>query len=82
VEQCNSPSDEVEKVQKQAMRVILTGHSHDKTLQLGGCPRLNDTRRNDICMKTLMKIAKGGALAEHTTQTRDCAHQHYIRNLF
>jgi hypothetical protein len=28
-----------------------------------------------------MKIAKGGPLAEHMTQTRDCAHQHYITGI-
>ena len=60
-------------IQKRAMRVILPSHSYDKVLQLVDSPRLND-RRNDISMKTLLMIAKGGPLVEYITQTRDCAH--------
>ena len=74
-------SEELEKVQKRAMRIIFPGHSYDEALQLANCTRLSD-RRNKICIKTLQKIVKsGGPLAEHVTESRACAQQHKIRNL-
>lgn len=74
-------SDELERLQKRAMRIIFPGHSYDKALQSANCTRLSD-RRNAICIKTLRKIAKrAGPLTEHVTQTRACAHQYYIRTL-
>ena len=74
-------SDELERVQKRAMRIIFPGHSYDEALQLANCTRLSD-RRNEICINTLQKIAKrAGPLVEHVTQSRACAQQYYIRNL-
>ena len=37
-------SDELEKVQKRAMRIIFPGHSYDEALQLANCTRLSDRR--------------------------------------
>ena len=74
-------SDELERVQKRAMRIIFPGHSYDEALQLANCTRLSD-RRNETCINTLPKIAKrAGPLVEHVTQSRACAQQYYIRNL-
>ena len=74
-------SDELERVQKRAMRIIFPGHSYDEALQLANCTSLSD-RRNEICINTLQKIAKrAGPLVEHVTQSRACAQQYYIRNL-
>ena len=39
-------SDELEKVQKRALRIIFPGHSYDETLQLSNCTRLSDRRKN------------------------------------
>ncbi len=74
-------SDELERVQKRAMRIIFPGHSYDEALQLANCTRLGD-KRNETCINTLLKIAKrAGTLVEHETQSRACAQQYYIRNL-
>ena len=76
-------SDELEKVQKRAMRIIFPSHSYDETLQLqvANCTRLSD-RRNKMCIKTLQKIVKrAGPLAEHVTESRAYVHQYQIRNL-
>ena len=73
--------NELERVQKRAMRIIFPGHSYDEALQLANCTRLSD-RRNETCINTLQKIAKrAGPLAEHVPQSRACAQQYYIRNL-
>ncbi|CAB4014879.1 RNA-directed DNA polymerase from mobile element jockey, partial [Paramuricea clavata] len=50
-------SDELERVQKRAMRIIFPGHPYDEALQLANCTRLSD-RRNETCINTLQKIAK------------------------
>ena len=39
--------DELERVQRRAMRIIFPGHSYDEALQLANCTRLSD-RRNEI----------------------------------
>ena len=70
-------SDELEKVQKRAMRIIFPGHSYDEALQLAYCTTLSD-RRNQMCLKILQKIAKrAGPLLEH--ESRACAQQYQIR---
>ena len=67
-------SDELEKMQKRAMRIIFPGHSYDEALQLANCTRLSD-RRSKMCIKTLQKIVKrAGPLAEHVTGSRACVH--------
>ena len=74
-------SDELERVQKRAMRIIFPGHSYDEALQLANCTRLSD-RQNKTCIKTLQKISKrAGPLAKHVTQSRASAQQYYIRTL-
>ena len=74
-------SDELEKVQKRAMRIIFPGHSYDEALKLANCTRLSD-RGNKMCIKTLQKIVKrAGPLAEQVTESRACVHQYQIRNL-
>jgi hypothetical protein len=71
-------SDELERVQKHAMRIIFPGHSYDEALRLANCTRLSD-RRNETCINTLQKIVKrAGPLAEHVTQSIACAQQCYI----
>ena len=75
----NYLSDQLEKVQKRALRIIYPWHSYSEALQLAGCPRL-DTMRYDLCAKTLKKINKGGPLSQHLTQTRAGAHEHFTRN--
>ena len=71
-------SDDLERIQKRAMRIIYPGQTYKEALQLASCPRL-DTRREDLCVKTLMSISKGGHLTQYMTQTRACAHNYPIR---
>ena len=51
--------EELKKMQKCAMHIILPGHSYDEALQLANCTRHSD-RRNKIFIKTLHKIVKSG----------------------
>ena len=62
-------SEELEKVQKRAIRIIFPGHSYDEALQLANCTRLID-RRNKMCIKTLQKIVK---CSEHGTASTELA---------
>ena len=74
-------SDELERVQKRAVRIIYPDQSYDKALQLANCKRLTE-RRIEICMRTLKKIVEeeGGPLTEHLTLTRALTHRHFIWN--
>ena len=71
-------SEDVERVQMRALRVILPGQSYKEALKYLGCPRL-DQRRNDLCMNTI-KISGGGPLSKYLPQTRACAHDYPTRN--
>ena len=43
-------SDDLERIQKRAMRIIYPGQTYKEALLLAGCPRL-DARREDLCVK-------------------------------
>ena len=60
------------------MRIIYPGQTYKEALQLASCPRL-DAWREDLCVKTVMSIYKGGHLAQYVTQTKACAHNYPIR---
>ena len=72
-------SEKLERVQKRALRIIHPGLSYRETLQILGCPRL-DERRSKLCEKTLKKILKGGPLSKHLPRTRNSVHDHQTRN--
>ena len=55
---------ELERAQKRTLRIILPGQSYKEALSQLGCSRL-DERREDLCVKTIKKISKGGPLADH-----------------
>ena len=40
-----------------------------------------ETRREDLCLKTLTKITRGGPLTQYVTQTRSNEHNYFIRSL-
>ena len=72
-------SEEVERIQKRALRIMLPGQSYKEALKYLGCPRL-DQRRDDLCAKTMKKISGGGPLSKHLPQTRARAHDYPTRN--
>ena len=75
---CNLPtylSEEVEKIQKRALRIILPGGCYSEPQEILQCPRL-DIRRSELCEKTIKKIALGGRLSCHLTLTRENEHRY------
>ena len=70
-------SDGLERVQKQALKIILPGRSYNEILETLGCARL-DERRSELCQKTL-KIAKEGTLSQHLPEMRNSVHDHQTR---
>ena len=51
-------ANEVERVQRRALKIILPGYSYREALIQLGCSRL-DERREQLCLDTLKKIQKG-----------------------
>ena len=62
-------SNEVERVQKWAPRIILPDSSYEEALVHLGCLRL-DERREQLCLNTLKRIEKGGLLSKYVAMTR------------
>ena len=73
-------ADELERVQKRALRIILPGQSYKEALSQLKCSRL-DERREELCLKTMKKISKGGPLADHIPKPRSINHNYSFRNL-
>ena len=71
---------ELERVQKRALRIILPGQSYKEALSQLKCSRL-DERREELCLKTMKKISKGGPLADHIPKPRSINHNYSFRNL-
>ena len=63
-------SEQVEKIQKRALRIILPGRSYGEAQEILQCPRL-DIRRGELCEKTMKKIALGSRLSSHLTLTSE-----------
>ena len=72
-------SEEVERVQKRAFRIILPGLHYADALKNLNCKTLKE-RRDELCLKTLNKIAIGGPLSRHIPSTRADAHGYNLRN--
>ena len=73
-------SDKLEKIQKRALRIIYPEQTYKDALLLAGITKL-ETRREDLCLKTLTKITRGGLLTQYVTQTRSNEHNYFIRSL-
>ena len=63
-------SEQVEKIQKRALRIILPGRSYGEAQEMLQCPRL-DIRRGELCEKTMKNIALGSRLSSHLTLTSE-----------
>ncbi|CAB4038243.1 Hypothetical predicted protein [Paramuricea clavata] len=66
-------SEQVEKIQKRALRIILPGRSYGEAQEMLQCPRL-DIRRGELCEKTMKNIALGSRLSFHLTLTSENEH--------
>ena len=66
---------ELERIQKRALKIIVPAYSHSEALQFLSL-RTWDERRNELCVKTLEKISEEGLLIKHLPMTRQRMH-HY-----
>ena len=73
-------SEQVEKIQKLALRIILPGRCHGEAQEMLLCPRL-DIRRGKLCKKTMKKIALYGRISRHLTMTRENEHGYNLKNV-
>lgn len=73
-------SDEVEKVQKRAFRIIYPDNHYDESLLLSGCPLLSE-RRALLCKKTFEKICQPTSrLNNIVPQTRENCQNYGLRS--
>ena len=68
-------SQELERIQKRALKIIVPAFSYSEALQFLNLRTL-DERRSEICVKTLEKISRGGRLVKHLPMTSRHLH-HY-----
>ncbi len=73
-------SEQVEKIQKRALRIILPGRFYGEAQEMLQCPRL-DIRRGKLCEKIMKKITFDGRLSRHLTLTRKNEHGYNLRNV-
>ena len=66
---------ELERIQKRALKIIVPAYSHSEALQFLSL-RTWDERRSELCVKTLEKISEEGLLIKHLPMTRQRMH-HY-----
>ena len=72
-------SEQIENVQKRALRIILPGRSYCDALEMLKCHRL-DIRRNELCEKTMKKIALGERILRYLDVMRENEHVYNLRN--
>jgi len=73
-------SEDLERVQKRALRIISPSLSYREALNFFKLPRL-ETRRSDLCLKTIKNIAHGaGALTKHLPSKRQDIHNYETRD--
>ena len=68
-------SQELERIQKRALKIIVPALSYSVALEFLNLRTL-DERRNELCVKTLEKISRGGPLVKHLPMTSQHMH-HY-----
>ena len=61
-------SQELERIQKRALKIIVPALSYSVALEFLNLRTL-DERRNELCVKTLEKISRGGPLVKHLPMT-------------
>ena len=71
-------SQELECIQKHALRIILPALSYSEAVQALTLRTL-DKRCNELCVKTFRKISRGGPLVKHLPMTSEHTHYHQMR---
>ena len=71
-------SQELERIQKRALRIIVPVYSYSEALQFLNL-RTFDERRGELCGKTLEKISRGGPLIKQPPMTRQRMHYYQRR---
>ena len=71
-------SQELEGIQKRALKIIVPALSYSEALQFLNLRTL-DERRNELCVKILEKISRGGPLVKHLPMTSHHMHHYQTR---
>ena len=71
-------SQELECIQKRALKIIVPALSYSEARQFLNLRTL-DERRNELCVKTLEKIQRGGPLVKHRPMTSQHMHHYQAR---
>ena len=71
-------SQELERIQKRALKIIVPALSYSEALQFLNLRKL-DERRNELCVKTLENISRGGPLVKHLPMTGQHMHHYQTR---
>ena len=71
-------SQELERIQKRALKIIVPALSYSEALQALNLRTL-DERRNELCVKTLREISRGGPLVKHLPMTSQHSHPYQTR---
>jgi hypothetical protein len=72
-------ANQLERVQKRALRIILPEYTYSEALTFLKCARLDD-RREKLCLKTLKNIPQGSPLFCHIPAPRDTCYDYNLRN--
>lgn len=72
-------SQELERIQKRALKIIVPTLSYPEALQFLNLRTLVE-RRSELCVKTLENISRGGPLFKHLPKERKQVHQYQLRN--
>jgi hypothetical protein len=72
-------ANQIERVQKRALRIILPEYTYSEALTFLKCARLDD-RREKLCLKTLKNIPQGSPLFGHIPAPRDTCYDYNLRN--
>ena len=71
-------SQELERIQKHDLKIIVPALSYSEALQLLNLRTLGE-RHNKLCVKTLEKISRGGPVVKHLPMTRQHMHHYQTR---
>ena len=71
-------SQELERIQKRALKIIVPAFTYSEALQFLNLRTL-DERRSELCVKILQKISRRGPLIKHLPVTRQRMHHNQTR---
>ena len=71
-------SQELERIQKCALKIIVPALFYSEALEFLNLTTL-DERRNELCVKTVEQISRGGPLVKHLPMTSQHMHHYQTR---